>query len=152
MSSNKFMKIGELAERSSCLVETIRFYERKGLLPAPTRSEGNYRLYRDAHTDRLQFIRHCRGLDMSLDEIGVLLDLQDRPDQDCEGVNQVLDQHIGHVSSRIKELRALLAQLKQIRSQCHATQSTKECGILLGLSSADDAPPAKRGSHSGGCQ
>jgi Cd(II)/Pb(II)-responsive transcriptional regulator len=151
MSSNNFLKIGELAERTGCLVETIRFYERKGLLPAPTRSEGNYRLYHDAHVDRLQFILYCRGLDMSLDEIGELLDLRDRPDQDCQGVNQVLDKHIGHVTSRIKELKALQVQLKQIRSQCHATRSTKECGILLGLSSADDAQPAKRGAHSGGC-
>ncbi len=88
---------------------------------------------------------------MSLDEIGELLDLRDSPDQDCDGVNQVLDKHIGHVTSRIKELRALQAQLKQIRSQCHATQSTKECGILLGLGSAHDVQPAKRGAHSGGC-
>lgn len=145
------LKIGELAERTGCLVETIRFYERKGLLPAPSRSEGNYRLYGDTHTKRLQFIRHCRSLDMSLDEIRLLLDFRDMPEQNCAGVNTLLDKHIGHVADRIKDLTALEAQLKQLRGLCLSAQSTKECGILQGLSNADSADPRNLGSHNGGC-
>lgn len=57
------MKIGELAKRTGCPVETIRYYEREGLLPEPARSEGNYRQYTLAHVERLSFIRHCRSLD-----------------------------------------------------------------------------------------
>ena len=62
------LKIGELAKQTGCLVETIRYYEREGLLLEPPRSEGNYRLYTDIHSERLQFIRHCRSLDMTLEE------------------------------------------------------------------------------------
>ena len=65
------MKIGELAKRTGCPVETIRYYEREGLLPEPARSEGNYRQYTLAHVERLSFIRHCRSLDMTQDEITI---------------------------------------------------------------------------------
>lgn len=145
------LKIGELAERTGCLVETIRYYERKGLLPAPARSEGNYRLYGDAHAERLQFIRHCRSLDMTLDEIRMLLTFRDTPEGNCAGVNTLLDKHIGHVTGRIKELKALQAQLKQLRSLCRTAQSTKECGILQGLGNAEDGPSKNLGTHGGGC-
>ncbi|MCV6070998.1 MerR family transcriptional regulator, partial [Escherichia coli] len=67
------MKIGELAQTAGTGVETVRFYEREGLLPLPARSSGNYRVYNGEHVDRLAFIRHCRSLDMTLDEIRVLL-------------------------------------------------------------------------------
>lgn len=66
------MKIGELAKATGTAIETIRFYEREELLPVTPRSEGNYRIYGAVHTERLAFIRHCRSLDMALDEIGVL--------------------------------------------------------------------------------
>ena len=67
------MKIGELARATETVIETIRFYEREGLLPPPARSEGNFRIYETKHVERLQFIRYCRGLDMSLAEARVLL-------------------------------------------------------------------------------
>ena len=91
------LKIGELAQRTGTQVETIRYYEREGLLPEPARSEGNYRLYDKAHTERLSFIRHCRSLDMTLDEIRALLKFRDAPNQECGEVNALLDEHIGHV-------------------------------------------------------
>lgn len=144
-------KIGELAEHTGCLVETIRFYERKGLLPAPERSDGNYRVYNNDHAEQLQFIRHCRSLDMTLEEIRILLDLRAAPEQDCDGVNTLLDKHIGHVATRIRELKALQVQLKQLRSRCVSAQSTKECGILQGLADANVAEPVNLGSHTGGC-
>ncbi|MEQ1428552.1 MerR family transcriptional regulator, partial [Salmonella enterica] len=83
------LKIGELAERTGCLVETIRFYERKGLLTTPGRSQGNYRLYDEANIMRLQFIRNCRSLDMTLEEIRALLSLRDQPQQECTDVNSL---------------------------------------------------------------
>jgi DNA-binding transcriptional MerR regulator len=67
------MKIGELARIAMTQVETIRYYERAGLLPETARTEGNYRIYGDAHVERLSFIRNCRNLDMTLEEIRVLL-------------------------------------------------------------------------------
>ncbi len=73
------MKIGDLAKATDCAVETIRYYEREKLLPEPARSEGNYRMYTQAHVERLTFIRNCRTLDMTLDEIRSLLQLRDSP-------------------------------------------------------------------------
>lgn len=86
---NAGLRIGELAQRTGTQVETIRYYEREGLLPEPARSEGNYRLYDRAHAERLSFIRHCRSLDMTLDEIRVLLQFRDAPEQNCGEVNAV---------------------------------------------------------------
>ena len=73
------VQIGELAKRSDCKVVTIRYYEKEGLLPEPLRSSGNYRLYDEGHLERLQFIRHCRSLDMSLEEIKTILGLRAAP-------------------------------------------------------------------------
>ena len=127
------MKIGQLAAATDTPVETIRYYERAGLLPAAPRTEGNYRDYAESHVQRLSFIRHCRALDMALDEIRTLLQFQDAPGGDCTGVNALLDAHIGHVAQRIGELRALERQLKALRSQCQAAHPTEDCGILKTL-------------------
>ncbi len=110
------LKIGEVAKRTGCLVETIRYYEREGLLLEPARSEGNYRVYTDIHVERLQFIRHCRVLDMTLEEIRNLLRFRDAPDENCSEVNALLDEHIEHVSNRIKELRFLQKNLRELTS------------------------------------
>lgn len=135
---SEVLKIGELAERTSCQVETIRYYERIGMLPPPMRSPNNYRRYGDAHVERLLFIRHCRALDMTLDEVRVLLNFRDRPDEDCDGVNELLDKHIGHVVERIASLSALERQLRELRGRCRAADASKACGILHAL--AEPAP------------
>jgi Cd(II)/Pb(II)-responsive transcriptional regulator len=127
------LKIGELAKQTGCLVETIRYYEREGLLLEPARSEANYRLYTDIHIERLRFIRHCRSLDMTLEEIRNLLKFRDAPDENCSQVNALLDEHIQHVSNRIKELRSLQKDLRRLRSLCKRAQAAKDCRILQSL-------------------
>jgi Cd(II)/Pb(II)-responsive transcriptional regulator len=134
------MKIGELARRSGTQVATIRFYESKGLLHPPARSVGNYRLYTTDHAERLLFIRRCRTLDMSLEEIRSLLHFKDSPTKLCGDVNVLLDAHIGHVVTRIHELQMLEQQLQHLRARCHAGQDSAHCGILRGLS--DPSPDA----------
>lgn len=135
------MKIGDLARQTDTPVETIRFYEREGLLPAPARTGSNYRAYEASHAERLSFIRHCRNLDMTLDEIRTLLRFKDHPEADCGGVNDLLDEHIGHVSQRIRELRRLERQLKALRARCTAVDDTADhCGILNELSRPDVLP------------
>ena len=124
------MKIGELAAKANTQIETIRYYERQGLLPEPARSESNYRVYGDTHAERLSFIRHCRGLDMTLDEIRVLLKFKDAPTENCGEVNELLDAHIGHVAERINELRSLETQLKGLRLACKRALDAEHCGIL----------------------
>lgn len=94
------MKIGELAKLTDCAVETIRYYERENLLPEPARSDGNYRVYTQAHAERLTFIRNCRTLDMTLEEIRSLLAFRDSPQDQCESVNALIDEHIHHVKAR----------------------------------------------------
>lgn len=129
------MKIGELAKLADCQVETVRYYEREGLLPAPARSEGNYRLYSSEHLERLTFIRNCRTLDMTLDEIRSLLALMDRPEESCEGVNSLVDEHIEHVQARVASLLALQKQLVELRHRCASERGVDECGILQRLTS-----------------
>ena len=147
------MRIGNLAEATGTPVETIRFYEREGLIPAAQRSDNNYRMYTAAHAERLAFIRHCRNLDMALDEIRSLLRLRDAPPEDCGEVNQLLDEHIGHVAQRIRELRALEKELKELRARCSSPHPIDECGILNQLDTvAAQGPKAAthrhiRGSH-----
>jgi Cd(II)/Pb(II)-responsive transcriptional regulator len=136
------LKIGELAERSGCLVETIRYYERIGLLAPPERLANNYRAYDEFHAERLLFIRHCRALNMTLDEIRTLLDFREAPEENCEGVNALLDKHIDHIVNRIANLSILEAQLRDLRSRCVATESTGPCEILhaLGVTDVRDEP------------
>ena len=147
----QYFRIGELASRSGCIVETVRFYEKEGLLPAHTRTAGNYRLYTEADVKRLSFIRHCRSLDMTLEEIRSLLTFQDTPESDCGEVNQVLDKHIIHVAQRIAELKGLQKQLKELRSFCSTTKASKDCKILQELNNIEVKNPKNLGTHNGGC-
>jgi Cd(II)/Pb(II)-responsive transcriptional regulator len=130
------LKIGELAATCGCQAETIRYYEREGLLPAPARSEGNYRLYGPGHVDRLTFIRHCRSLDMTLGEIRRLLHFKDAPEENCGEVNILLDAHIAQIADRMVELKNLQTQMIALRTHCNQTQAAKHCGILKGLTKA----------------
>jgi len=129
----KTLKIGELAKLTDCKVETIRYYEREGLMPMPPRSGGNYRRYNDGHVERLAFIRHCRSLDMSLDEIRMLLGFHDRPEERCSDVNVLLDRHIAQVDARISHLLTLKKLLWELRQLCGDGRAARDCGILKEL-------------------
>ena len=129
------MKIGDLAKRTDCKVQTVRYYEGKGLLAEPIRSDANYRLYGEEHVERLRFVRHCRSLDMTLEEIRALLRFKDAPKKTCGEVNTLLDEHIGHVADRIAELKALEKHLKELRNLCRTVQAAKDCVILKTLAS-----------------
>lgn len=152
------MKIGELARQTATQVETIRYYEREGLLPEAARTEGNYRIYGPSHVERLRFIRNCRSLDMSLDEIRVLLRFKDSPAENCKAVNDLLDDHIGHVAGRIQELQQLEQQLKELRELCQEVNNAGRCGILNELAqnarqhlkSKPDVSGHIHGAHKGG--
>ena len=145
------MRIGDLAQATGTPVETIRFYERQGLLPPAQRAANNYRVYAAAHAERLAFIRQCRSLDMALDEVRALLALRDAPAADCGEVDALLDAHIGHVAQRIRELRTLQHDLRALRARCSRPQALADCGILNELDSAAAAapplPPPQRRRH-----
>lgn len=145
------MKIGELARAAQTQVETIRYYEREGLLPSAPRSGANYRLYAPDHLERLAFIRHCRALDMTLAEVRALLAARDDPDAACGSVNDLLDEHIIHVAERIRGLKQLQRQLQRLREQCAGTGDAAHCAILDGLAQGAAAPAgvaaSARGEH-----
>jgi len=128
------MRIGQLAEAMGLDTQTIRFYERQGLLEPPCRQNNGYRIYTERHAKRLAFIRRCRILDLSLAEIRELQSYEDDPHQPCAAVNIMLDDHIAHVRSQITALHALERQLVALRGRCSDEREAAECGILAGIS------------------
>ena len=143
------MKIGELAQVGQTTVETVRYYEKEGLLPETARTAGNFRVYGAAHLERLRFIRNCRVLDMSHQEIHMLLRLADQAGQGCGAVNAVFDQHMAHVDERIRELLQLKEQLTLLRRRCQNEQAVDACGILQGLARMETEARPERLTHLG---
>jgi Cd(II)/Pb(II)-responsive transcriptional regulator len=127
------MTIGELARATGCGIETIRYYEHEGLLPKPGRTSGNFRRYGQEHAELLSFIRHCRSLDMALNEIRILLRFRSAPEKNCGEVNALLEIHIGHVEERIAELRSLEGQLRALRENATAGDPRSTVGFCRDL-------------------
>lgn len=130
------MRIGELAKRVGCNVETVRYYEREGLLAQPERDGSGYRSYGVFHLESLQFIRHGRSLGMKLAEIRQLLDFRHHPDGDCSGVNALLDIQIVRVEEQIAAMDTLKEQLIALRGECDQRQTNQKCGIMRSLNQA----------------
>lgn len=128
------MRIGELAKRTGTDIETIRYYEKSGLLAEPARNTAGYREYMEEHQECLQFIRHCRSLQMPLADVRVLLDLKSNPTAECQGVNALLDHHIERIRTQMEALLALETQLMTLRQQCGEAHSVQECAIIQNLS------------------
>lgn len=128
------MKIGELAKRSGCSVQAIRYYEKEGLIPLAPRTEGNFRLYGSPALEKLSFIKNCRALDLTLGEIKHLISLQNSPGKPCESVNEMIDTHLQIVETRINELANLQRDLSRLRQKCEQSRSIDQCGILNELS------------------
>jgi len=130
---NMLMRIGELAKLTGCQSETVRFYEQKGLLPPPVRSQANYRMYGADHAERLHFIRRCRSLGMSLGEVETLLGYQDQPERSCSGVNALVDHQLSEIDRQILELNELRTELSTLRARCDSTRPAGQCAILREL-------------------
>lgn len=112
------MKIGEAAAASGCHLETIRYYERVGLMPAPARTASGYREYSATDVRRLKFISRGRELGFSLDDIRSLLRLGDEPDMDCEEVDRLARAHRNDITSRIAQLQDMVDQLDRVMRSC----------------------------------
>jgi Cd(II)/Pb(II)-responsive transcriptional regulator len=143
------MKIGALAATAGTSAETIRYYEREGLLGRPSRTDANYRVYGPADAERLHFIRRCRSLDMALPEIRALLAARDRPDG-CAEAADLVDAHLGHVEDRLRDLQALRGQLQALRGRCTGPGPEPQaaaCGILSALAEKETAPTAGTAAH-----
>lgn len=129
------MQIKELSRATGVEAETIRFYEKQGLLPEPARRDNGYRDYAASHLERLSFIRHCRALDMPLADVKQLLIFVDEPTANCGDVDQIVDAQLARVRARLQSMRALEKQLLQLRARCAGTH-VGHCGILDELVSA----------------
>ena len=127
------MKIGQLAKISGCSIQTIRYYEKEGLLKSPNRSEGNFRLYDEKALKELEFVKHCRSLDIPLSDIKTLLDLKNRPQESCSSINNLIANQLDLVNQRIKELRALKSELQIMKKACSTDNTVERCGIMKTL-------------------
>jgi Cd(II)/Pb(II)-responsive transcriptional regulator len=130
------MRIGELSQATGVEIETIRYYEKTGLLPCPPRGDNGYRAYGPGHLERLAFIRHCRALDIPLADIKRLLDFVAHPDADCGDIDRLVDSQLTQVRARLKSMRALEKQLVALRARCSAGRIASHCGILHELVAA----------------
>ena len=136
------MRIGELAQSSGTEVDTVRYYEKAGLLPPPPRNDNGYREYGERHLEALAFIRHCRALDMPLADIKRLLDFVTHPEADCGDINQLVDDQLARVRERLLSMQRLEKQLVALRARCGEHHPARACGILRELVAA---------SHNGDC-
>ena len=132
MPSETSLSIGDLARATDTKVETIRWYERVGVLAAPARTSGNYRAYGSEHLERLSFVRRARDLGFSLDQVRDLLQLADDRNQSCDAVDRVAREHLEQVERKIAHLKALRHELRDLIGQCrHGTVA--ECRIVRAL-------------------
>lgn len=124
--------IGVLAKRTRCNIETIRFYEKAGVLPKPARTEGGHRVYSPAHVARLTFIRRTRELGFTLAEVRSLLHLVDESDRPCHEVKAIADTHLVAVKGKIADLRAMKTVLKDLVAKCD-TGNELNCPLIEAL-------------------
>lgn len=133
------LAIGPLSKRTGCNVETIRYYERVGLLPAPVRSPGGYRLYGNQHLKRLTFIRRARALGFSVGEVRTLLKLADERRRPCAEVRVVAAAHLEDVRAKIADLKAMQRVLTETVARC-AEGTGSHCPVIEALYRDDPGP------------
>lgn len=123
------MRIGELARQTGCQIETIRYYERVGILPEPERTQNNYRHYGGFHRRRLRFVRRCRDLGFSLEEVRTLLGMIDGGTRSCAEVESLGREHLKDVRAKIADLAKMESRLRELVSRCHGG-NTPDCSFL----------------------
>ncbi len=128
------MGIGDLATKTGVKVVTIRYYERIGVLPEVTRTSGNYRSYGSDHVRRLRFVRRCRDLGFSLEQVRNLLRLSDGNGQTCAEVCEMADRQRQATEDKIADLQRLAAELRRITASCNGLRTMAECRIIETLS------------------
>lgn len=126
------LTIGDLGKATNTKVETVRYYERIGLLPNPSRSTGNYRTYGATELGRLSFIRRARDLGFSLDQVRALLGLSDDRTCDCAGIDRIANEHLREVDLNLADLTALRRELKAVIDSCDGG-TVAECRIIEAL-------------------
>lgn len=134
MGKDQALTIGAMSRATGINIETIRYYERIGLLPSPPRTRGNYRAYTSAEQKRLNFVRRTRNLGFSIEDIRVLLRLSDKRYTDCCEVTEIAENHLTETERKIADLQALADELRQIIAGCSAGTMINDCRILEAFS------------------
>ena len=127
------LRRGELARRAGCNIETVRYYERIGLMPNPPRSENGFRSYEERHLTRLTFIRRARELGFTLEEVQDLLRLVDGGHYTCAQVQELALRHTDDIQRKINDLHRMQRALKEMSAQCSGEEVPK-CPIIELLS------------------
>jgi MerR family mercuric resistance operon transcriptional regulator len=130
---SEHVTIGVLSRRTGVNIETIRYYERIGLLPAPLRSEGRHRLYDRDRWQQLSFVRRSRELGFSIEEIRALLGLAEQGDRSCGEVRAITEGHLADIRGKIADLQKLERVLSKLARACKANRMTA-CPVLEALS------------------
>lgn len=131
------MTIGALGQATSVGAETIRYYERIGMLPAPARTAAGYRLYKPEHVRRLNFIRRGRELGLSLDAVRELLSLASDRLRPCTRVDRLVQEHIHDLDHKIEGLARLRGALQGLADSCRGSTRVADCRILEALEEAE---------------
>ena len=139
MNGKTRIGIGDLAKATGTKVVTVRYYEQIGLLPVPSRTAGNYRIYSNEHRRRLRFIRRCRGLGFALDQIRDLLRLSSRRDEECAEVDRITAQHLIEIEQKIADLKRLAKELRRLNNCCQGKGIIADCRIIEALSPSREA-------------
>ena len=127
--SGKRLQRAEMAQRTGCNLETIRYYEKTGLLPDPPRTAVGYRIYSAAHATRLRFILRARELGFSMEDIRGLLGLEDGTAPTCAEVKERTERHLVDIRTRIADLRRIEAVLAATASRCSRAKAP-DCPVL----------------------
>lgn len=141
MADKNFLSIGVVSRQSRVNVETIRYYERIGLLASPPRSAGGYRMYSSTDVERLRFIRRARDLGLSIDEVRQLLGLADQKSQSCSKVRDLGAHHLAEIRTRIADLKRMERVLSRLVDACSEGELA-DCPLLEALARPDDNIPA----------
>lgn len=141
------LTIGQLADSTGVGIETLRFYEREGLMDAPARTRSGYRSYEDSAITRLNFIRRAQALGFSLKEIRELIDLHDRPQSDCSDINEVAQNKLRDVEKKISDLQQMRDTLKTLVASCQGG-STAECSVISCVTAVEAAGSSCRDADS----
>ena len=128
------LSIGELAKATGVKEVTIRYYEQIGIMPEPLRTEGNYRAYNQEHVRRLHFIRRCRNLGFTLDQVRELLRLSSQKAKACAEVDRITKQHLSEIEEKIADLTRLARELRHISKCCRGDGLIANCRIIEALS------------------
>ncbi len=133
MTSPDTLTTGEAADRADVNVQTVRYYERRGLIPEPPRTSGGFRQYRPNHVARIRFIKRAQELGFTLDEAGELLDLRATPDADRADVRAVAQEKRDEIEQKIADLQRMQTTLNHLIAACEGHGTTDDCPILHAL-------------------